>query len=503
MAGRRPTTRDRGYVMFLTALLLLPLLAIAAIGVDFGLWYLQAARNQRVADAAALAGAVWMPDQDLAEAAALDAVARNGLTPGVDSTVNIDFPGNNSVRVQVSSKSELSFSDLFLDEFAITRSAVGEYVPPVAIGSPLNRLGEEGLWLAISGDCSVRENGDLLAARTLAGYPGGSYPPAMCGGGFPNPDYTGVHTFAVIIDQNPGQAVTVQVYDGTYAPSSGKSTDFELRPPSRFDTTFTLYDAPGPPFDITAHAVLASRTYPDRDAASDAQWTTIGTIPNPEPGLYYLTVSTNGTGGLDSFGSNGYGLREFAGVTPTNCSSRPTDFDYSPSCPQVAAVEHMSTFASLSNGSKEFFLAEIDGKHAGKDLEISLFDVGEGAERIEIIDPDGNPVPFTWTTDCTVTPPASPPGCSGTHEAWTDPSDGSSHPYTLDVSGSGVQVYADTFSTSLWNDRTVVFTIDIPNDYATAYAGRWWKVKYYFGSDITDRTTWSVRVIGDPVRLAG
>ena len=51
--GKR--TDERGYALALTALLLIPLLSFAAIGVDIGVWYLQAQRNQRVADAAALA----------------------------------------------------------------------------------------------------------------------------------------------------------------------------------------------------------------------------------------------------------------------------------------------------------------------------------------------------------------------------------------------------------------------------------------------------------------
>ena len=71
------------------------------------------------------------------------------------------------------------------------------------------------------------------------------------------------------------------------------------------------------------------------------------------------------------------------------------------------------------------------------------------------------------------------------------------------MSGTGNQVYANTLSDSLWNDRSVVITIDIPNNYASAYSGRWWRVRYTFGDDITDRTTWSVRVLGDPVRLSG
>lgn len=503
---KRPKGRrhgERGYVLFLTAVLLVPLIGIAAIGVDFGVWYLQASRNQSAADAAALAGAVWLPDEVKATEAANAALLRNGLHPGVDSTAVIEAFGGNSLRVTVATKSELSFAEMFISDFAITRSSVGTYIPPTAIGSPTNSLGEDGLWLAISGACSVRENGDLLAAQSVAGYPGASYPPSTCAGGSPNPSYTGEYFLAVEVAAPTAQPIVVEVYDGTYAPSATKSTDLEFRPPSRFDTTFTLYDTDGSAFDPTSGSVLASRTYSDREAAADSAWTTVGTIATPSTGIYYIRVSTNGSGGLDSFGSNGFAVRASVGATFSACSTLAGDPGFSASCPQVYAVEHLPLYASLSNGSSDFYLAEVPAEQSGKQLEVSLFDVGEGAERIEILDPAGNPVPFTWTTDCSITSPGIPPGCSGASEGWTNPVTTTFQPHTLNVGGPGNQIYANTLSTSLWNDRTVVLTVDIPNDYATAHSARWWQVRYTFGGDITDRTTWSVRVIGDPVRLSG
>ncbi len=500
-ASRQRKEREGGHVMFLTALLLIPLIGISAIAVDFGFWYLQASRNQSIADAASLAGAVWMPDEDAANQAISESLSRNGLDPGVDSTVRVDFVTSNSVRVSVSTKSELSFTSMFIDEFAVTRSSIATYVPPTAMGSPTNSLGRDGLWLAISGDCSVRENGDLLASRGVAGYPGGNYPPSSCGAASPNPSYTGEYYLAVEVQTAPTQPIVVQVYDGTYAPAAGKTTDLEFRPPSAFDTTFTLFDNDGSVFDPTSNSVIATRTYTDREAGADSAWTTVGTIVNPTPGIYYVRVSTNGSGGFDSFGSNGFAVRASLGSSFTSCTTLSGDPNYSTDCPQVYAVEHLPLYASLSNGSSEFYLAEVPGEQAGKQLEITLFDVGEGAERIEILDPDGNAVPFTWTTDCSIT--AASAGCSGSSVGWTNPATGTFQPNTLDVSGTGNQVYANTLSDSLWNDRSVVITVDIPNNYASAYSGRWWRVRYTFGDDITDRTTWSVRVLGDPVRLSG
>ena len=58
---------EKGYVLIMAALLLLPLLAFAGFAVDIGSWYTYANRMQRAADAAALAGVVWMPNDEKAE----------------------------------------------------------------------------------------------------------------------------------------------------------------------------------------------------------------------------------------------------------------------------------------------------------------------------------------------------------------------------------------------------------------------------------------------------
>jgi hypothetical protein len=44
--------------------------------------------------------------------------------------------------------------------------------------------------------------------------------------------------------------------------------------------------------------------------------------------------------------------------------------------------------------------------------------------------------------------------------------------------------------------------IALPDNYATVYgANEWWKIKYTLDATPTDRTTWSVSIIGDPVHL--
>ncbi len=481
MNRNRSRAVEGGYALIMTALMMIPLLAFAAIGVDVGVWYLQAQKNQRVADAAALAGVVWLPNEAKARSVAFEAIEKNGLKPGIDATVSIDRLTSGSLRVSVSNKSELSFSRILLDEFAITRASVAEYNPPVAVGSPSNQLGDPTIWLAVSGYCSVRENGDLRSARWIAAYPSAAYPPAPCTGSS-NPTYdNGGYLFAVDIPAHPGGAVDIEVYDAAYNPSS--VPDLEFRPPSGFNTTYELYAPGGSPFDLTSHPIAQQTTVASGDASYFETWRPVLTISDPQPGLHFVRVRATG-GGSDSFGSNGFALRAKSGGTFAPCSSI-TDS----TCVKVSAVGELPLYAALSNGSSTFYLAEVEPTNAGKKLIINLFDVGEGADLIEVLDPNGNPAQFTWETDCTVGIPLGR-GCSGSGTS-------------LDVSGADNQIYADTLGTSRFNDREVKVTVDLPTDYAARYAGDWWQIRYTFGADITDRTTWSVTVVGDPVRLAG
>jgi hypothetical protein len=162
----------------LIGLLLVPLLAFTGLGVDVGSWYASANRMQRAADAGALAGVVWMPDESKAEEAALAAIRRNGYDaadPDIDVTV---LPiGGQRLRVTIEDADvEVYFSSVFLDRIDIARAATAEYVRSVPMGSPDHSLandperwGEVGYerpfyWLNIAGTQNNKANGDRHAA---------------------------------------------------------------------------------------------------------------------------------------------------------------------------------------------------------------------------------------------------------------------------------------------------------------------------------------------------
>ncbi len=510
---------ESGYALTLTALLLIPLLAVTAIAVDIGVWYLQAQKNQRVADAAALAGAAWLPDQDVARDVAMDAARRNGLSPGVDSTVLVEFLGSSQMRVQVSTKSELSFSEFFLDDFSITRSSQAQFNPPVVLGSPESQLGGPTVdsagvkqpapfWLAISGQCASLESGDLYTARWRNVLNPTTHvrecdpwkSPMVANEHFNEAGYVfGVTVTQEWVDANPGEHVVIEAYDASYKLAA---PDVELWFPkgSEFDTVFSLYDRGGDPHALKESDRLESRVVGTKVSAYTDKWATVATIVDPMPGTYHLQVSTPYVPGQNSRGSNSFALR----VRSSGEAYRACSILDEPDCVHVAAIGALPMYAKLVDPdtpsdsknpevrSAEFWLAEIRGDHAGKILEIGLFDVGEYALAVEILDPNGDPVEFTWSIDCDGVDPPEPGGCSG------------GPTLSLDVSGTGkTQPYPRTYGTGRFNERLVTLAVPLPADYDIAYSQRWWKIRYSFGPDVQDRTTWTIHVKGDPIRLTG
>jgi hypothetical protein len=166
--------------------------------------------------------------------------------------------------------------------------------------------------------------------------------------------------------------------------------------------------------------------------------------------------------------------------------------NYSASCVQVHGYADMSVFANLGGSTAEFYLAQVGAQYAGKTMTIDLFDLGEGATQVQLLDPRGNVTAFNWSTECSNPPAPATGGCSGTNVTSLNPG----------VSGAN-QPYPRVVSRWVYNDRQLTLTVKLPNDYGdSSYGGKeWWKVRYTVGSSPTDRTTWSVNISGSPVHL--
>ncbi len=103
----------------LFALFIIVLLGITAMVVDTGRGWVMKRELQRTADAAALAGASYLPDQAAADAAARDYIARNPLRDGLLTSTQVSFQclapsvdctPYNAVKVSLGATAETTFA---------------------------------------------------------------------------------------------------------------------------------------------------------------------------------------------------------------------------------------------------------------------------------------------------------------------------------------------------------------------------------------------------------
>lgn len=573
---RARRVRDGGYVIALTALLMIPLMAFIGFAVDLGAWYARAGQIQAASDSASLAGVTYLPDFAAAEGAALAVAERNGFVDGVDGvTVDVVDLGSQQLRVDIRD-SDVSqfFTTVFSDDVQVERGATAEYILPVAMGSPRNYLGtgndpgavihssrHENFWLAISGPCASRENGDYLSAWSDANYyfsGGGPYNqnPGPVGGGISWNRCTGADAEGTTInltDGTPGdsydpngyfyaievppsragQTLRIDVYDASHCQSSNAGDSSANNDTNRrFTTRYRLRAPDSNPYIPEDNPVVPGQDQSLLSGVTSGSncdtvanggwrngWRQMSVATGSQAGIYFLQVNTVADPAMPANsinGTNGFGLRaRFGSGSFAECSADPNEGAiYSASCAQVYAVDYMGVLANLAGSYPTFFLADIGNEHSGKDMVIRLFDPGEGAIAMEILDPLGRSVDFDWEvvplygTEVTPTggnqgsvdqPGAGPcalaaPNCSEIDVLGLDPQG--------DSRGWNPQPGPYYGSRSKYSARMLQLTVHLPDDIAAEYSGRtWWRVRYHAGTSPTDRTTWSVKVLGDPVRL--
>lgn len=535
---------DRGYVLAVGALLLIPLLAFTGLAVDLGGWYARAAHLQRASDAAALAGVAALPRGfDAAEAAALEVAAQNGYVDDGDLIrVEVDQVGADRVRVRITDRTvPLYFTSIFRDEVSVSRASTAEYIPPVRMGSPRNFLGTqrlsdsqrgftmltpEGFFLSINSRCALTEDGDLRATRRAGQYGTSDY--CSNSAGEPNPTYNeNGYIYGVRVEEGySGDPIQIEIFDAAACPSGNPPTagwhDAPRLATSLFETTFRLRAPASNPYN---GAVLASLTVDgsrDNDSSSGDcssglsgyrnRWVRLGVINNPEPGqIYAIQVTSsdnigNSTERARRGNLNNFALRARIGTTSnpnsafTPCSADPHETDpnlttvAAHNCPNLFAMEHMSIFANAANQDAQFYLASIGPEHSNKTLVIDLFDPGEGGHEIRLVNPLGQyETNFTRRVMCRRCNPLETAPADG----W-DPVVES----VVSIAGEGPAPGGGRLSEWRFNERQLRLEVRLP-DIAEAYGGAtWWRIEYRFGSGtVTDRTTWSVQVRGDPVRL--
>jgi Flp pilus assembly protein TadG len=533
---RPPTSREQnGAILVLFALLLTALMVMAAFAVDVGSFYARAQQIQRAADASALAGTIWMPGNFAkASAVAIATADANGFTNGASGVTVTVGPGANprQLKVTITDTAVRRYLSRVIQrsDLTLTRSAVAQYDLPVPLGSPENQLGggNRGIYLAVNGYCSRRADGDYISSgfyntSSVSGNVTCASPYASAsptGTTAKNPDFsTAGYSYVVELPPKATGApclttppsidcsttaadVMIQVVEpkfNTSAANGGTDPDVAINPPSSCtpsgasttaSTIFTVYAADDTPLDDSNNPLVLTKTY-NTESANSLVYEDLYKVNAGSLAGRYLVKVRSGSAECSGGWANSFGIRARVGLVFLPCSTLPgavlpvgTAF-----CPQVhgdiamglraqvggALATCVGTKNPATNLCAQFYLAQIDPAYAGRSLVLTMFDPGEGAQRLRLLQPDGTTVGFTYQTVDTGTP------MSGTAAAATG----------LDVTGS------------VFNDRKLDLVLTLPNAAGLTTNGGWYKVEYEVSStqSVTDRTTWGATVRGTPVRL--
>ena len=559
--------RERGVVLVWFALMLIVLMGFAGFAIDLSNWWLQAERLQRAADSGAHAGVVYLP-ADLANATstARGEVAKNGYrTTGSNPQASIAVsqePNPNRLRVALTTTVDTFFVKLLgVESVTLTREAVAEYVSPVPMGSPQNKLGSDPdgvdpgtqLWVGAAGPQTGKQQGERygtkLCERTEFGCTASSSDEFSSDG----------YVYSVKVKSVSGsQPLRIQIYDATFVNQSPACTnmpavDHALRNrypdadtiyasnadrcagdtawgAANVETTYTVaapddtkwtdndnpvlntttcrpqtsldYDPPYSPSTNNSSQRQANANYiRDRllsssDGVPNAndglinmaegyrRWFTICEIPanQVKVGEYILRVRTSTKpndqtkydASVSTEGYNSFAIRAGFGSTGLN--------NVNGTAVSIFAKGRLPIFANSKGADTRFYLARILPYDAGRTLRINLYDMGESSQSgtLRILAPDEYAGTFS--------------GCRISRDDGASLSVDSSR---CELSG----VHSDSY-----NGRVLTIDVPIPQNYSCAVSsdlGCWVKIqaKYPSSATVTDATTWSAQILGNPIRL--
>jgi Flp pilus assembly protein TadG len=237
-----PESDDAGAVALLVAILIPLFLVLCGISVDVGRWYVEAQRVQNAADAAAMAGVTWLPQNtDLQAFTTARSVAQiNGYPNSAVTTYVGGKPSQLFVSITTTVNNVFG-AVLGRPTTTITRAAMADYAAPAIMGSPCNALGNQppstssaaqpvgtvipttsqggyaacqltpAFWMNIAGPATNKVSGDRYATKT------------NCSGadlctGTTNAEYD-KNGYIYVVRVQPdavGQRISLQLYDPAF-----------------------------------------------------------------------------------------------------------------------------------------------------------------------------------------------------------------------------------------------------------------------------------------------
>ncbi|HEY8179232.1 MAG TPA: pilus assembly protein TadG-related protein [Candidatus Limnocylindria bacterium] len=192
---RRWRSSRRGQVLIIAGGVLIPLIALVGLVIDLGWYQTNVLRVQRAADAAALAGVVYLPGQVGTSYTTAEAEAtKNGYSDGGGTVVTpVQDAGNaRRLNVTITTNVDTFFARIIgVNTLPISRVASAEYVRPVPMGSPLNYYGIGCMDMAAAASdpqCITSGNSNAASgvpsASTGSTLIGASAPSQLSSGGF-------------------------------------------------------------------------------------------------------------------------------------------------------------------------------------------------------------------------------------------------------------------------------------------------------------------------------
>jgi Tfp pilus assembly protein PilX len=360
------------------------------------------------------------------------------------------------------------------------------------------------------------------------------------------------HTKFAIFKQNP---------DGSY-PSAAAAT---YRPVQDFASIVGFWREGEDTWSTGLGWWICNKTSPtrwilDRRSGSASapwckDWFSISDVPITEPGRYRIQVVADkqiytpkwhvyGPNDVVQYdGGRSYSINTYALRTRRRSQNaalktvlnplgwEPCSTELAPvTCVPITGEGALSVYVK-SQGNSDLFLSKMSPAqdYRGRTIQIQLWDPGEGASAIKImqpvpvtVDPSGwKSIPFKWSTadpglaDFTsgVVVQDRATGWSGSARVGVAASAATG----IDVSGT----YATNtppwpanqrYGNDKFNGRLLLIDISIPADYGkdgagldllpAAYQGGWWKIRYETtAAEVEDRTTWAVVSGGGPVHL--
>lgn len=560
---------ERGVVVIWFALLLIVLLGMAGFAVDLSNWWFQSQRLQKAADAGAHAGVVYLPaDPASAAVVAKRELGRNdfpvtGMRKNADATVSQEPNNPNRLRVSVTTKVNTYFVGLLgVKEVTLTRQAVAEFISPVPMGSPENKLGNDPeindpgtqMWLNISAPQTGKEQGDKYHSKVCTATP----KEVGCNGSTNDEYDKDGYFFSLKVSQvEPGKPLVFEVFDaawvnngltcGDYMPTYNQRAWLATKFPdamtrysdvrycagdghpgsgagSVMDTTFIVREPDDTPWThldnpvidiatckpVTVPGFNPANSYPSGDAIYNKLMD--DSVIDPDDGVITFAEAYRRFTPICTIPAGSVTTGEYIIQVRTNARAvNPLVEDQT-----VATSGHnkMSFRAGFGAAGAQ----NLDGSHVtiaalGK---LPIFANAKGADtrfylarvlpydagrtlRILLFDMGES----THAGELQVLPPAE---YGGTFSGCNFELDNGA-PLTVNSNQCKVTgVYSSSKNGNKFNGRQFVIDVPIPKNYTCSLntpTGCWIKMKvaYPANATVNDATTWSASILGNPVRL--